>query len=1235
MALMENTDALAQHQRDLTNATGSAKKMFDEAYSGSLDSKINDLKRNFESLYETMLNSTELNDFISIISGSVGTIANFSNAFGFIPTVIATAVTALSLFNTKFKESFIMNLPVIKQLNNAFETLKLAIKGESIVVETNTISQEKNNIVHKENALNVMQEAQVGKMGASTKTLDTTVTTANTGAKIANTIATGAMTVAVTALQAVMTFGLSLAITSAIGGIMSLGKSLLGTGKQMKDCASQVNELKTSLDGMDSEKQMTVTFVENSNELKNTKEGTEKQKEIQDKIAETKQKLIDLDTDYGTILNNENLTLEEQKDQMDAIYEKKLRQKAQDLDKSDSTKSQRDAEKTKKQLEKDIDTYNQINNAIKTINETGKTATVDNMIFGKNEIDGKNGLIDRLDKIKTKIKDGTIEIKDYNSMVDMMKEANYNTSRSVVGLSEDQDNLYKSLIKTKNETGDISESIKTVVDTSPESEINLLSGALTELTEKGDLSSVSVKRLAEILPKLDLSNMSTKEKVDALTKALKDQKDIMDKNSLNSAKQGQKDFVSQAEQIEKINGYLKSMGENGQMSLDVMKALATDDEFAGFTGDLTNLTEVQSYFNSKLNDMKVIQGQAYSQMMGNSSQYYQQQLNNGDNLQNAFNQWASNFVNTNGEGYNFDARNFNTLNEAKVGMINQVAGKMGEFLAGFVGGSADAYAQELRNCTDWATMKTKILEKLQEQIDKVQQALADTESRANQINASTSNGDLNNAQAERMYRIEQDRLANLNNAKQKIDTSFDEFNRTFSGYTPQGLGSSYSGSSGNNSGKNKDSEKQVADLESLVDRYYRLKNVIDLVTSTIGKYETAMKNVHGTEYVNYIYKEIDAYKQKQQAIKDNISEMEKERWELRVKLDSSGFGFDNNWNLDNNYTNRLEQLRNQANGLTGDAKENAIKRVKDLSETTKRYAELCFTDIPKAEQEWQDLSNSIQEANQKMIDAVAEQEKKTYDIIKYYAEKTTKTKQDEIDKQIEQINKLYSDGDKQADLNSKQKQLAELKSEMDKFEFATDKLGQSKFKQLQDQYKQLQEEMNKTIRDNQKDTTIDSMNKEKDALGKALENYLKPENINTIIENGLKTGMINIMGQVVDLKNANAQMLKESEIGYTNVNNQIKQYKDNLSSIIAMMPQLSNIASNLGFNIDRSISTGVNPIGLDTSKFITNTTNGINISMPLTINGSVGDNNLSSIQSMIDTAIGKVKSELNKRLSYK
>lgn len=76
MALIENVDTLNQHQQDLVGSTGSAKKMFDEAYSGSIDAKINDLKRSFEQLYETIMTSDGLKWLIEESTQLVTALAN-------------------------------------------------------------------------------------------------------------------------------------------------------------------------------------------------------------------------------------------------------------------------------------------------------------------------------------------------------------------------------------------------------------------------------------------------------------------------------------------------------------------------------------------------------------------------------------------------------------------------------------------------------------------------------------------------------------------------------------------------------------------------------------------------------------------------------------------------------------------------------------------------------------------------------------------------------------------------------------------------------------------------------------------------------------------------------------------------------------------------------------------------------------------------------------------------------
>lgn len=91
MALCENTELLAQHQEDVANATGNAKRMFDEVYSDSLDAKINNLKNSIQNMYDNFLNSDALKTGLETLNTLIKT-------FGNLPMVISLCTTAFMLF---------------------------------------------------------------------------------------------------------------------------------------------------------------------------------------------------------------------------------------------------------------------------------------------------------------------------------------------------------------------------------------------------------------------------------------------------------------------------------------------------------------------------------------------------------------------------------------------------------------------------------------------------------------------------------------------------------------------------------------------------------------------------------------------------------------------------------------------------------------------------------------------------------------------------------------------------------------------------------------------------------------------------------------------------------------------------------------------------------------------------------------------------------------------------------
>lgn len=107
-SLVENVDLLKQHEQDLSQATGSAKKAFDQAYGQSLDARIQDLKRSFEGLYEKILSSDSLKWLVSEFANLITVISNLDGkSLAYIAT-IGTLALALSKLVSINKELMLL-----------------------------------------------------------------------------------------------------------------------------------------------------------------------------------------------------------------------------------------------------------------------------------------------------------------------------------------------------------------------------------------------------------------------------------------------------------------------------------------------------------------------------------------------------------------------------------------------------------------------------------------------------------------------------------------------------------------------------------------------------------------------------------------------------------------------------------------------------------------------------------------------------------------------------------------------------------------------------------------------------------------------------------------------------------------------------------------------------------------------------------------------------------------------
>ena len=149
----------------------------------------------------------------------------------------------------------------------------------------------------------------------------------------------------------------------------------------------------------------------------------------------------------------------------------------------------------------------------------------------------------------------------------------------------------------------------------------------------------------------------------------------------------------------------------------------------------------------------------------------------------------------------------------------------------------------------------------------------------------------------------------------------------------------------------------VDDLESLYDRYLKINTAIDRLTGNLDILKEKQGNLVGSKYLKSLQEEINYYKDEQALIKQKIAEEDKERWELRSKLNNAGFTFEAN-NINSqilNYESQLKALTDSANAMadsdekSAEAKKKAQERVKDLNETIKDYNTLISQTIPNTQ----------------------------------------------------------------------------------------------------------------------------------------------------------------------------------------------------------------------------------------------------------------------------------------------
>lgn len=1158
-AIIQNAEQLPKIYDAMKQSAGSAAEE-QARYMDSIEGKMNALKETSKSLWINMIDSNSVKGLVDISTSIIGVFDTMMKKVGAFPTVTTAVVGALTIFNSKFRESSAMFANMIPGINNL--TTRLGAWKTQASHEIEVLKQE----ILTKKAVIVANQQQ----GLSTAQLGVQLSALNL--KLALTTAKEvACTVATVALQAAMTMGLSIAITGIISGLTALGSWLFSTGASMNDCSEQAQKLSDSLDVQDKTPVLMEQYKNIYEKLKDTNLEEDKRKQLNEELAKIKTEISGLDDEYKWILEDQNKSYEEQLNLLNLIAERKSYENAKKLDEEMSPQSKINTLVNGGMFDngliKNIELYKQIQDAL--ANQDAKAGTVTyNGITVSAETAQKT-----LSGLKNEITDAYTQVEVYNHQVGMLKEKNYATTRSMVEIDESTKEFMNTLVGTKDESDGVVEKFKTITtavneltvrseltDTTikslqkafPDLGINAVNAAekVSEFKKRieenasaiqamkaemdsGTISEQSISKLSEIFPELGINAKNASEMLGLMKDTMDGLEDSTDKvnqsvDSLSSLSTATKDYVEASQQMASIKDIIDSINESQQITPDLQKKII--DSFPDVGTAILDVGSCVDFLNEKMGSMADAQSEALAIMIGDDATFYQEKIANNSSYENYINEFLQRFVGNSNDNYNIDLSNYETLNQMKSSAMDSLGSAVDSWMAKYIDVTSSGYQVDYENFQTLIGAKAEILKNF---AGSLAQFWDDTSESFSQ--QAYGGIDLSGGASNEYYEQYTQKAQGILDIQSKIRAAYDDLENIYTGgglNLNKGLSSSFGsggtigssgtggskGSSGSrgSSGKS-EAEKAAEEAEKYAEKIRDLNSSLDIdryfdANTAISKLENAMTDLKnsqdtliGADLGKAKRQENEIIKQQIKAYQDLIEIQKGEQAELKATLQANGFYIDSNGKLYDSQQ-RLSQLQDELNAKSYESSEEGYKQkqkdieaLKQLQKQVERYVEISVSDIPKATQKWNELSNSMRKTalsnlenlRDKLVDGLKKQyeDKKDEELTKI--DEAYEERKERLEKQYQKdVDSLTREKEKvldfyQAQIDELQKQLDDLEDDSkDKQEKLTKLKQQLALWQQDDSVfaKKKIEDLNKEIADLEKEILKDSLKDQIDNL---------------------------------------------------------------------------------------------------------------------------------------------------------
>ncbi|MGM9544646.1 MAG: phage tail tape measure protein [Romboutsia timonensis] len=149
-------------------------------------------------------------------------------------------------------------------------------------------------------------------------------------------------------------------------------------------------------------------------------------------------------------------------------------------------------------------------------------------------------------------------------------------------------------------------------------------------------------------------------------------------------------------------------------------------------------------------------------------------------------------------------------------------------------------------------------------------------------------------------------------------------------------------------------------LEYELNLYYELNDVLEDYNNLLAENKLLQEKATSEEKIKLQQEELTLMTEQLDVIKQLNNQYQAEADNLKNVFQTNGFNIDAYGNI-TNLNEKMQELLNNAEALSGEDKDNQVKVIKNLIDMVERYTELTNNLIPGATQDWISLNNAIKE----------------------------------------------------------------------------------------------------------------------------------------------------------------------------------------------------------------------------------------------------------------------------------